>query len=565
MYFHNISNVPRGTMTLIVLSFCFAIMGISFSSCSDKSGAETLPNIVWIVAEDLSPVIPSFGDSTISTPHLSRLAEEGVCYDNVFSPSGVCSPSRAAIATGMYPTHIGANHMRTGPWFPGITEEFIKQYAKNAMPPGLVPYETVPPSEVRMMSEILRTNGYYCTNNSKEDYQFMKSVVAWDESSRNAHWRNRKGSQPFFSVFNLNVTHESQIWARANDTLLLDTNLEVPVPPYLPDTEIAKDDIRRMYSNIKVMDNQVGEIISQLEEDGLLEDTYVFWYSDHGGPLPRQKRLTYDSGIRVPMIIRFPNKENAGSRDDQLVSFIDFAPTILSLAYINPPDYLDGQAFLGKHKSDNKRTYIHAAADRFDESVPDRIRTVRDDRYKLIRYYDRELPMFLHVGYRDQMPIMRELSRLKETNQLTDAQALWFRDKKPVYELFDTQTDPHEVNDLFDDGSMEAVKSRLIGELDKWLASFEDLNMIPEEELIAKFWPEGQKPRTEEPFFSKEGGKIQLDSRTEGASIGYRVFSGVDTVSTWKVYTHPITITKDQKVVAIAHRLGYYPSPMVYM
>jgi len=331
-------------------------------SCSQENTdatpySEEPVNILWIVAEDLSPIIPSFGDSTVLTPNLSRLAKEGVCYDRVFSPSGVCAPSRAAIATGMYPTHIGANHMRTGPWFTGISDEFIKAYAERAMPPGITPYQAIPSAEVKMMSEYLRGKGYYCSNNSKEDYQFMRGTMAWDESSNNAHWRNRKDDQPFFSVFNINVTHESQIWAKAQDSLWVPEDLDAPVPPYLPTTDSALIDVRRMYSNIKEMDQKVGKIMSDLEEDGLLDNTIIFWYTDHGGPLPRQKRLTYDSGLHVPMIVRHPDERLAGTRDGRLVSFIDFAPTVLSITGMAPPEHMDGKAFLGAYE-ENERDYI---------------------------------------------------------------------------------------------------------------------------------------------------------------------------------------------------------------
>ncbi|RMG72405.1 MAG: sulfatase, partial [Bacteroidetes bacterium] len=194
------------------------------------------PNIVWLVTEDLSPnVLPMYGDSTIETPALSRLAEEGIVFERVFSPSGVCAPSRAAIATGMYPTHIGAMHMRTINGYP---------------PTNTPPYEAQPGPEVRMHSELMRRLGYYCSNNRKEDYQFRRGLMAWDESSGEAHWRKRQPGQPFFAIFNYTVTHESRIWAKAEDSLWVEEDLPVPVPPYLPDNEVGQRDVRRMYSNI---------------------------------------------------------------------------------------------------------------------------------------------------------------------------------------------------------------------------------------------------------------------------------------------------------------------------
>ncbi len=551
--------MKRKTLLVVLV---FVIMG-----CAPKETIEekSQPNILWIVAEDLSPFIPSFGDSTVVTPHLSRLASEGVCYDRVFSPSGVCAPSRAAIATGMYPIHIGANHMRTGPWFRSdMPQQFIDNYAKGAMPSGITPYEAIPPSEVRMMSEYLRADGYYCSNNAKEDYQFRRSLMAWDDCSNTAHWRNRDEGQPFFSIFNIEVTHESRIWAKAKDSLWVDDNLDVPIPPYLPTTDSAKMDVRRMYSNIKEMDHRVGEILSELEEDGLLENTIIFWYTDHGGPLPRQKRLNYDSGLRVPMMIRFPKKEHALTRDDQLISFIDFAPTVLSLADIKPPDHLDGKAFLGKYKEPQERDYIHAAADRFDESYHDPIRTVRDARYKLIRYYDTEKTMFYPVGYREQMPIMRELHRLKKEGRLTREQALWFREKKPEFELFDTEVDPHELNNLAENPMYKEIQDRLFGELNNWLSSITDLNMMPEQELISSLWPNKTQPITSSPDLSKSTlGKINIKSSTNGATIGYKIVTGADTTASWTVYKQPIELREKESIIAIAHRLGFRPSEIV--
>lgn len=540
------------------------VIACFFLSCAPKSSNEeiTAPvNILWIVAEDLSPIIPSFGDSTIITPHLSRLAREGVCYDRVFSPSGVCAPSRAAIATGMYPTRFGANNMRTGPWFTSnLPEEFIKTYVKNAMPEGIPAHQAVPPPKARMMSEHLRKAGYYCTNNAKEDYQFLNGTMAWDESSNKAHWRNRAAGQPFFSIFNINVTHESQIWAKANDSLWVEEDLEVPVPPYLPSTDSSLIDIRRMYSNIKEMDTRVGEILMELEEDGLLESTVIFWYTDHGGPLPRQKRLTYDSGLHVPMIVRHPNAAHSGTRNPQLVSFIDFAPTILSLAGLVAPDHMNGQAFLGTYKSKD-RGYIHAAADRFDEGPVDHIRAVRDDRYKLIKYYNQELPMFYHVNYRDQQPIMRELHRLRANGLLSPEQALWFRETKPEFELFDTASDPHELHNLIDQEPYQKIRLRLQEELNRWITEERDLNLLPEAELLEIITDNGKMNSTSTPIIKREKGSVEIVTNTQGASIGYQLSNNKN--EGWSLYKGPIELPDSIGITAVAHRLGYKPSNQV--
>lgn len=514
------------------------------------------PNILWIVAEDMSPNIPAFGDSTVVTPNLNWLAKEGVCYDNFFSPHPVCSPARASIITGMYANSIGASHMRTGPWFnDSMTQEAIANY--KSLPKGQKAYEAVPPPNVKMFTEYLRAAGYYCTNNNKEDYQFMRSMTSWDESNNGAHWRNRPKNQPFFSVFNLGVTHESRIWAKAKDSLWVDKDLEVPVPPYLPNTEIGKNDVRRMYSNILEMDAQVGKILSELKEDGLLESTIVFWYTDHGGPLPRQKRLLYDSGTKVPMIIRFPNKQFAGKRDDRMISFIDLAPTSLSLAGLQPPEHMQGTAFLGKHLRNKEPNYVFGAADRFDEFT-DRIRSVRNKRFKYIKNYEPEKPLYADVAYRKQMAIMQELLRLRDNNQLTPEQALWFHAPKPKEELYDITKDPHELNNLADNPEYQKDLERLRAVCDDWVTEINDTGLRSENELMAAIWPNGQQPKTENPQFIQNLGKLEIQSPTPGASIGYRLVTDQNKErSVWQVYSGPIEVPANCTVEAIAHRLGY--------
>lgn len=514
------------------------------------------PNILWIVAEDMSANIPSFGDSTVVTPTLDWLAKEGVCYNNFFSPHPVCSPARASIITGMYANSIGASHMRTGPWMMGnLPEHVVKGY--KALPKENIAYEAVPPKEVKMFTEYLRAAGYYCSNNSKEDYQFIKTMTAWDESSNTAHWRNRPKNTPFFSVFNIGVTHESQIWAKDADSLWVDEKLDVPVPPYLPDTEIGRKDIRRMYSNILEMDGQVGHILSELKQDALLDSTIVVWYTDHGGPLPRQKRVLYDSGVKVPMIIRFPNGEFAGQRDKRMISFIDLAPTTLSLAGIPPPDHMQGSAFMGQYARNDEPQYVFGAADRFDE-FSDKIRSARDTQYKYIKNYEPEKPIYADLSYRKQMPIMQELLRLKAANQLTPEQSLWFQQPKPVEELYDLKNDPHELKNLAKDLSYRDELGRLRDACEQWVVEINDTGLHPENELIMESWPNGVQPQTENPSFEMVDGKLQIQCPTAGASIGFRFRdANNETNEVWKVYNSPIKVPANCSVEAVAHRLGY--------
>ncbi|GJM30287.1 MAG: hypothetical protein DHS20C17_29220 [Cyclobacteriaceae bacterium] len=540
----------------------------------------TRPNILWLVTEDLGPYLPMFGDSTIQTPNLSRLAAEGVIYPNLYSPSGVCAPSRAAIATGMYPSGIGANHMRT------------TSYSEVT---GIPPYEAVPPPEARMMSEILRINGYYCTNNSKEDYQFNSPVTAWDESSNFAHWRNRAQGQPFFSIFNFTTTHESGLFEpygfrknemrhyQAGDTTFatgdwngrmteeetpvhVARDLDFPIPPYLPDTELVRRDMWKLYNNIAETDFQIGAVLDQLEADGLLDNTIIFFYADHGGPLPRQKRLIYDSGLNSPMIIRFPGKQRAGTADNQLLSFIDFAPTLFSLTGIEPPDYLQGQAFLGNYQADQPRQYIHAAADRFD-GFTDAIRAVRDERFKYIHNYRPNQQYYLPVVYREQIPTMQELLRLRDQGDLDEYQMQWFREKKDEEELFDCKNDPHELKNLAQDPAYADKLGALRAEMDRWLAEIGDQPNLPEAELLDQLWQgSDHKPVTAQPEIISDNGLVTITCPTPGASIGYKLIEGgAPGHAGWLVYTKPFEAPEAGSIQVQAHRIGYEPSEEVLL
>jgi len=546
----NVINLLLRLLSSVVLILVLGQCSVTNQGRQDRPELPDRPNILWLVAEDLSPIIPPFGDHTVETPSLSRLASEGIRYTHVFSPSGVCAPSRAAIATGMYQNHIGAQHMRT---------TNVAGFGVQ----GLIPYEAVPPSYVKMHSQYFREAGYYTSNRAKEDYQFRKAVTAWDDSSATAHWRNRAAGQPFFSVFNFGITHESQIWAQAENPLLVSEDLEVPIPPYLPDTEVAVNDIRRVYSNIVAMDQQVGDVLAELEADGLLDNTIIFWYSDHGGPLPRQKRLLYDSGMRLPMIIRFPDRWRAGEADDQLISFVDFLSTALSLAGIQPPDNVDGRAFLGNFADSAPRDYVHGAADRFDTEY-DTIRAVRDKRFKYLRNFQPDRPYYLPLSYREQMPVMQELLRLRDAGELSPAQAQWFRSSKEAEELFDTEIDPHELNNLAQDPQYTDKLVEMRTELEHWMEAVNDPGLMPEAELIESMWPGKVQPATAVPTVSRRGNRISLASDTEGANLGYQILvAGEKQSQTWQVYQGPVEIAAGQRLIGIAHRLGYLPSATV--
>lgn len=557
---------------LAALSAAF-LLGAGPAHASADGASAARPNILWLVAEDLSPIIPPYGDHTVETPNLSRLAAEGIRYDNAFSVSGVCAPSRFTLATGVYTTSAGAHHMRT-------------QYnAAHLEAVGLTPYEVVPPPRVRMMSEILRAHGYYATNNEKTDHQFAPTVTAWDASGPTATSRDRPPGAPFFAVVNFVITHEGQVWAErvacrtvrhyrvfgqdgedpfdctGTDAPFPDhvpDDLAVPVPPYLPDTEPVRRDLRRVYSNIVELDRQVGVVLAALEGDGLLDETIIVFYADHGGPLPRQKRLLYDSGIRVPLIVRFPDGRGAGTVRERLVSFVDFAPTTFSLAGIAPPDSLEGTAFLGEHEG-APRDYVFAAADRLDAQY-DMIRAVRDRRFKYLRNFRPDQGYYLPVAYREQMGSMRELLRLRDRGGLDAVQAQWFRSSKPEEELFDTWNDPHETQNVAARPEYRAQLLELRGVLEKWMRQTDDQGARTEAALLESFWPGRVQPVTEAPVGTRRKGLVTLTSATEGASIGYRRAGGE---SAWQVYVAPFEVGPGQEVEAVAHRIGFAPSATV--
>ncbi len=523
-----------------------------------QAAQQDRPNILWISCEDISPHIGAYGDELARTPNIDQLAGEGMKFTHAYTSAGVCAPCRAGIITGMYQTSWGGHHMRVTHQGPGLP----------------TPYSAVPPHFVKPFPQYLRVNGYYCTNNSKEDYQFQTPVTAWDESSNNAHWRNRPDEdQPFFSIFNFTTTHESQCWGEPEVT---DPD-EVDVPPYYPDTHEVRTHIARLYDQIAKMDDPVGEILQQLEDDGLTENTIVFFWSDHGDGLPRAKRWLYESGTHVPLIVKWPGEIKPGTVNDNLVSSIDFGPTVLSLANVPVPEHMQGRPFLGDQAA-APREYIFGARDRID-SVYDMVRMVRDDRYRYIRNYFPEKPYVLLVPYRNRGRTMKELLRFKAEGKLEGPQKLWMSNSRPPEELYDVQKDPHEINNLADDPRYKDVKNRLSNTLERWRIHSSDMGDIPEDQMVEEFWPDGEQPSTHEPVFSinaedfidedilTEGGTFQgpallrIYGPTHGSSVAYTFDQGDD--PRWLVYSGPMEITGNITVRAKAIRIGYKESQEV--
>ena len=533
-----------------------------FFSCSENIKTTQKPlNVVWISCEDMGPILGSYGDNIVKTPNLDKLASEGVRYTNAYSTVGVCAPSRFSIITGMYSARLGAHNMRTGDYHNYKTPEqvshrkdigVIDKAGKN-----IPEYEVVTPPHVKPFTEILRKEGYYCANNFKCDYQFNAPFTAWDEVSSTVSFRDRPKDTPFFYVWNTLLTHESRIWERSNKPLTVNPE-DIKIPSYFPDIPEVRNDIARKYSNIEAMDKKVGELMSQLEEDGLLETTIIMFWSDHGGNLLRQKRAVGNSGLNVPLIIRYPNKMNAGKVDDRIVSLMDLGPTVLSLLNIEPPEHFDGRAIDGLYEQE-ARKYAFGTADRFDEST-DMQRSVLDGRYVYIKNFMPELPLIYRNKYRERISMNSKLIQMDSLNMLDGDAKYIFMKTKPLEEFYDLVNDPYEVNNIIDDPQYSEKINEFRVALENWQKEINDQGFIPENKIVESFWPNRIQPKTENvEFHIDDNGQYKLATTTNGASIGYQIDEKIGTNS-WNLYHKPIMIGDKQKIVARAIRIGYKAS-----
>jgi arylsulfatase A-like enzyme len=509
----------------------------------------------------MSPWLGCYGDKTAPTPNIDRLAREGVRYTHVFATSPVCAPARHTLITGMYATSTGAMHMRNGTQSKEALERDPAAYDNIPL------YDAVPPPQVRCFSELLRAAGYYATNNVKEDYQFRAPPTAWDESSRNAHYRNRKPGQPFFAVFNCTFTHESQGFPNAPRRADVVKAANVKLPPYYPDTFAVRETLAQTYNNIVAMDEWVGEKLKELDQLGLRDSTTVIFYSDHGVGLPRGKRNCYDSGLRVPLIIRYPDRPRARPRpevEDRLISFLDFAPTMLSICGVKPPAWMKGRPFAGEFAVADPPEYVFATQDRMDTTM-DMVRSVRDRRYRYVRNLMPQVPHLPLTAYRENLVMMKDIHALKEQENPPPQQWQMISQTKPPEEFYDTVKDPHEVQNLIDDPAHAARIADMRRALDDWATETNDLGRIkPESRLVREvLWPpDGEQPRTTAPMPVLKGGELTISCETEGASIGYRKVAGGDKAP-WQVYTGPVGVEPGVSYESVAHRIGFRRSPIV--
>ena len=472
----------------IILNTCAILLcSITIISCQTTPKEELPPNIVWITSEDNSKhYLKLFDENGIAAPNIESLAEHGLIFNRAFSNAPVCSVARSAIISGCYGPRIGA--------------QFHRKIATVPMPDSL-----------KMFPAYLREAGYYATNNSKEDYNINKTEGVWDESSKKASWRNRGENQPFFHVFNIGVSHESSMHFSAED---METNTpetdqnSFEIQPNHPNTDLFKYTNALYRDKIREMDRQVGEIIKELKEDGRLDDTFIFYYGDHGGVLPGSKGYLYETGLHVPMVVHVPEKYKhlvnspVGSSVNGFVSFIDLAPTVLNLAGIDIPKEIDGKAFLGKDISAeelNSRDETYSYADRFDEKY-DMVRAVRKGKYKYIRNYQPFNFDGLMNNYRYKQLAYQEWQSLYDKGELNEIQSAFFENRAPEM-LFDIDTDPYETKNLANDPEHKATLLDLRNRLNTWVKGMPDLSFYPEHHLIGEAFDNpvafGQKHKKE--------------------------------------------------------------------
>lgn len=441
-------------LSLALLVLCSALSALA---------AGERPNILWLTSEDQGPQMGCYGDPLARTPHVDALAAKGMIFRRAWSNAPVCAPARTAIISGMFPTALGAEHMRS----------------EVPMPVG-----------ARMMPQYLREAGYYCTNNAKEDYNLTKPGQVWDESSAQAHWRKRPAGAPFFAVFNAGQSHEGQVHRRPHQAVL--DPAAVRVPAYHPDTPEVRRDWAQYYDNVSTVDAVAGGHLRDLAAAGLADDTIVFYFGDHGPGLPRSKRWPGDSGLRVPLVVHFPPKwrhlapkEYApGAQSDRLVSFVDLAPTVLSVAGIAPPAAMHGRAFAGRHQVDGP-AYLHGFRGRMDERY-DLVRSVTDGRYVYLRNHWPHVSQGQRVRTQFQMPTTQVWRRLYDEGRTNAAQSIFWREPKAAEELYDLHTDPDEVRNLAAAPEHRAALERLRGEARAHAARIRDLGFLPEAELHAR-------------------------------------------------------------------------------
>lgn len=442
-------------------SAAFHLLTALFSLAPIASAAEQKPNILWITSEDNSSHwIGCYGNKQTRTPRIDTLAKEGVLFENAYSNAPVCAVARATILMGAYSPTMGTQHMRSRHPIPA-------RYRPNV--------------------EYLRAAGYFCTNNEKTDYNFAgKDASYWDECSGKAHYRNRPEGKPFFAVFNTTISHESSLFNKGAAEPRRVKPEEVDLPPYLPDLPEIRKDYARYLDRIEDMDAQVGKVLDDLEKAGLADDTIVFYYSDHGGILPRGKRYLEQTGVKVPFIVRIPGKFRSvspfkpGQRVTEPVSFVDLAPTLLSLAGLDVPAQMQGRPYLGAKRVEpaaDEMEFLYA--DRFDELYGMR-RGLTDGKWKYIRNFNPDFPTAPYSYYQFGQPGWTAYQKAFEAGKLSGFHKALWEAPGSAEQLYDLSADPWEMKNLAADPAHAEKLATLRERLKATMKKVRDTGLVPE-------------------------------------------------------------------------------------
>jgi uncharacterized sulfatase len=439
--------------SVIILSSCGSknTGKVNISEEDSDQQANEQPNILWIVADDLGLDIGCYGEQAVNTPNMDLLASEGMRFNKLYTVAAVCSVSRSALITGMYPVSINSHQHRTR--------------FKDSLP-----------YQVKPITDYFKAAGYFVTNKGKTDYNFIHSKKDMYDGT---DWNQRKEGQPFFSQIQISFPHRPFKRDATNPV----NPKEVKVLPYYTDHPIVRQDWALYLETVQDVDKQVGEIMKRLAQEGLSENTIVFFFGDQGRPHVRAKQFLYEGGIRTPLIIRWPGKITPGSVNDRLVSNVDIGPSTMKAVNLKPPNYLHGKDFLSSDSS--QRKYVFAMRDRRDETV-DRIRMVRNERYKYIRNFYPDRPYTQFNAYKKHSyPVLTLMKVMYKKGELTPDQARFMRKERPFEELYDLKNDPHEMENLIQLESHIKEAETLRNILNDWLSKF-DLGQYPEnpEEIL---------------------------------------------------------------------------------
>ena len=438
--------------------------------------AQNKPNILWVTIEDTSPqFIGCYGNKDARTPVIDHLASEGVRFTNAFSTGTVCSPSRSCIITGVKTYKAGTGNHRSNYPIP----EFIKGF----------PY-------------YLQQEGYYTTNNSKTDYNVANAgkftKEAWNESSGNAGWWNRKSGQPFFAVFNFMDSHQSRTMTESYSWYLKNVIDELPekdrvrdndfaMPPFYNNTPEMRKQFARVYNSIKLTDNKIGELLARLEKDHLKDSTIIFFYGDHGEGIPRGKTNGINLGYRVPFVIWFPDIYKhlspwgtSGVVTDELIDFEDLAPTLISLAGGKVPDHFSGRKLIGNDRS-KPADHLVLSADRSDNGI-DLVRSVTDGKFMYSRNFMPFMPEVRYIRYMEIGEIKQQMRQDLAENKLNPLQKSLFEDR-PAEFLYDIENDLWETKNLANDPAHKLILEKMRSQLKNEVLQARDVLFLPEYEI----------------------------------------------------------------------------------